>query len=122
MANVFSARVLKRADVQKVLRDPRGAQVDEDVPPRFRPGARVRARNMNPVGHTRLPRYCRGQQGVVDRDQGVWVFPDTHAAGQGQKPQHVYSVRFAASELWGPTASERDFVYVDLWDDYLDPA
>jgi len=31
-------------------------------------------------------------------------------------------VRFAARELWGPAASTRDSVYVDLWDDHLDPA
>jgi hypothetical protein len=48
--------------------------------------------------------------------------PDTHAAGLGQRPQHVYSVRFAAGELWGPDGHARDAVYVDLWDDYLDPA
>jgi nitrile hydratase len=34
----------------------------------------------------------------------------------------VYSVRFAAQELWGPEASARDSVYVDLWDDYLEAA
>ena len=82
---------------------------------------RVIAKNVNPVGHTRLPRYVRGRRGVVARDHGVFVFPDTHAAGRGRTPQHVYSVRFAARELWGPDASPRDAVYVDLWDDYLEP-
>jgi len=52
----------------------------------------------------------------------VFVFPDTHASGLGPHPQHVYSVRFAARELWGPQASARDAVYVDLFDDYLEPA
>ncbi len=116
-------RVLHLGDVDRVLRDPRGARVEGvDVPPKVKAGDRVRARDINPVGHTRLPRYVRGRHGVVDRDMGVWVFPDTHAAGQGRKPQHVYSVRFAARELWGPEASPRDAVYVDLWDDYLDLA
>jgi nitrile hydratase len=50
----------------------------------------------------------------------VFVFADAHAAGLGRKPQHVYSVRFAARDLWGPDASPRDAVYVDLWDDHLD--
>src|SRR5207249_2987770 len=45
-----------------------------------------------------------------------------HAMGLGKKPQHLYSVRFAARELWGPDASPGDAVYVDLWDDHLDPA
>jgi hypothetical protein len=113
---------LKAADVQRVLRDPRGARMSADVAPLFKVGDRVRARDLNPVGHTRLPRYCRGRHGIVHADQGVWVFPDTNAAGQGKKPQHVYSVRFAARDLWGPGAPPCDSVHVDLWDDYLEPA
>jgi len=90
--------------------------------PRFKVGQRVRARNINPTGHTRLPRYARGKSGVIARDHGVFVFPDTNAAFAGEKPQHVYSVRFAARELWGPDASSRDCVHIDMWDDYLDRA
>jgi len=92
------------------------------VAPRFQVGQRVRARNMNPLGHTRLPRYARGKQGTVDRDHGVYVFPDTNAELLGEKPQHIYSVRFTARELWGDAASPRDAVYLDMWDDYLEPA
>jgi nitrile hydratase len=92
------------------------------VAPRFQAGQRVRARNINPVGHTRLPRYARGKLGAIDRDHGVFVFPDTNAHYLGEKPQHVYSVRFAARELWGQQAAQQDSVYLDLWDDYLDPA
>ena len=112
---------LLAADVEATLRRAPTAQVDDEVAPRFRPGDRVRARNIHPTGHTRLPRYARGREGTIDRDHGVWVFPDTSAAGQGTRPQHVYSVRFAARELWGAEASARDAVYVDLWDDYMDP-
>lgn len=95
---------------------------DLQIPPRFKAGQQVRARNLNPVGHTRLPRYARGKVGTVHRDHGVFVFPDTRAHFRGDNPQHVYSVRFAARELWGEQASERDSVYLDMWDDYLDPA
>ena len=76
----------------------------------------------NPTGHTRLPRYARGKSGVIFRDHGVYNFPDTNADGRGPKRQHVYSVRFAARELWGEQASPRDFVHLDLWDDYLEHA
>jgi nitrile hydratase subunit beta len=102
----------------------KGAPTSRDVPvaPRFETGQRVRARNINPVGHTRLPRYARGKLGTIDRDHGVFVFPDTNAHYLGEKPQHVYSVRFAARELWGQQAAQQDSVYLDLWDDYLDPA
>ena len=92
------------------------------VAPRFQQGQQVRAKNVHPTGHTRLPRYARDKIGTIERDHGVFVFPDTNAHFLGEKPQHVYSVRFAARELWGPSAAPRDAVYLDLWDDYLDPA
>ena len=98
------------------------ANRDVQVSPRFQVGQRVRARNINPVGHTRLPRYARGKFGTIHRDYGVFVFPDTNAHFLGENPQHVYSVRFAARELWGAQAAERDCVYVDMWDDYLEVA
>jgi nitrile hydratase len=82
----------------------------------------VRARNINPVGHTRLPRYARFKSGTIDRHHRVFLFPDTKASFLGEKPQHVYSVRFAARELWGEQAAPQDSVYLDLWDDYLEPA
>jgi len=102
----------------------KGVPASRDVPvtPRFRAGDRVRARNMHPVGHTRLPRYVRTKLGMIDRDHGVFVFPDTNAHFLGEKPQHVYSVRFAARELWGQQAAPGDSVYLDMWDDYLEPA
>ena len=93
-----------------------------NVAARFQVGQRVRARNMHPLAHTRLPRYARGKFGTIDRDHGVFVFPDTNAHFLGEKPQHVYSVCFAARELWGAQAGEKDSVYVDMWDDYLEPA
>jgi nitrile hydratase len=98
--------------------------VRRDVPAtaRFKAGQHVRARNINPVGHTRLPRYARGKLGTVERDYGVFVFPDSNAHFLGEKPQHLYSVRFAARELWGEEAGPRDSIYVNLWDDHLEPA
>ena len=90
-----------------------------EVSPRFQVGQRVRARNINPIGHTRLPRYARAKSGTIDRDHGVFLFPDTNAHYLGEKPQHVYSVRFSARELWGDQAKPQDAVYIDMWDDYL---
>jgi nitrile hydratase beta subunit len=87
---------------------------------RFKVGQHVRARNMNPAGHTRLPRYARGKVGVVVRIHGIFVFPDTNAHFLGEQPQYLYSVRFAARELWGEQASPRDFVYIDMWDNYIE--
>ena len=100
----------------------RGVAASEDpsVPPQFQVGQRVRARNINPVSHTRLPKYARGKTGVIVRDHGVYDFPDTKAHFQGDKRQHVYSVQFSARELWGQSVSQHDSVYVDMWDDYLE--
>jgi nitrile hydratase subunit beta len=108
--------------VAAVLAKGTPASRDVAVAPSFRVGQHVRARNINPTGHTRLPRYARGKLGTVDRDHGVYVFPDTNAHFLGEKPQHLYSVRFAARELWGEQTAPSDAVYVDLWDDYLEPA
>jgi nitrile hydratase beta subunit len=88
--------------------------------PRFKVGQRVRARNMHPTGHTRLPRYARGHAGTIEKDYGVFALPDTNATLAGENPQHVYSVRFEARELWGDQAKPQDVVYIDMWDSYLE--
>jgi nitrile hydratase len=82
----------------------------------------VRAKIIHPSGHTLLPLYARGKRGIITRDHGVYLFPDTAAHDQGDKRQHVYSVKFSARELWGAQASSRDSVYLDMWDDYLERA
>jgi nitrile hydratase len=109
-------------DVETALRKSRASKADEDVAPRYKVGDTVRTVNINPLGHTRLPRYARGKHGVVAIDHGVWVFPDTAGNGLGRKPQHCYAVRFTARELWGEGAPGRDTVCIDLWDDHLVPA
>jgi nitrile hydratase len=95
---------------------------DLEAPRAFTLGQTVRARNLNPTGHTRLPRYVRGRLGMVERDHGVHVFPDTNAHGLGEQPRRLYGVRFNARELWGDGSSTRDSVHLDLWDAYLEPA
>ena len=102
----------------------RGVPASRNTPvaPKFRVGQRIRSRNIHPAGHTRLPRYARGKFGTIERDHGVFVFPDTNAHFAGENPQHVYSVRFDARELWGAQSSPQDAVYVNLWDEHLEPA
>ena len=101
-----------------------GGRLDVALTPRFHPAQPVRARNMHPRGHTRLPRYARGKLGTVVRTHGIFALQDTDETGQrlGDYPQHVYTVRFTARELWGDQASDRDSTYVDLWEGYLEPA
>ena len=97
------------------------AAMPADAPPRFRLGDRVRARNRHPAGHTREPRYVRGRAGVIHEHHGAHVLPDLSAEGV-RVGRHLYSVRFEALELWGENAQSNSAVYVDLWDDYLEPA
>jgi nitrile hydratase len=113
---------LSAGQVPAVLAKGSPANRETSLSPRFRVGQQVRTRNMHPLHHTRLPRYVRAKLGTIARDHGAYVFPDTNAHGQGEKPQHVYSVRFTARELWGRQAAPQDSVYVDLWDDYLETA
>jgi hypothetical protein len=82
----------------------------------FRPGDRVRARHADPPHHTRLPRYARGAVGTVLERQGHYPLPDDRARRLPAEPEPVYTVRFAAAELFG----EGDHtVTVDLWESYL---
>lgn len=95
-----------------------------DREPLFGPGQRVRARNLNPRGHTRLPRYARGRVGTVLAVRGAHVFPDRHAVPLGQQADHepewLYTVDFAAAELWGEGADPRVTVSIDAWEPYLE--
>ena len=107
-AQIGQRRSLRRDDVR--------------IEPGFKIGQRVRARNINPVGHTRLPRYMRGHRGTILADHGVFDVQDTDAEGYPllNRPQHVYTVQFTARELWGETANARDTVHAELWEGYLE--
>src|ERR1700758_853095 len=89
---------------------------------KFEPGDRVRAKNMHPATHTRLPRYTRGHVGVVERTLGCQVFPDSAAMELGENPQWLYTVVFDATELWGPDADPTVKVSIDAFEPYLEPA
>jgi nitrile hydratase len=88
---------------------------------RFATGDAVRTRNLQPVGHTRLPGYARGKRGTIARVHAGFVFPDTNASGRGEHPQWVYAVRFDAAELFGTGAEPNACVHIDLFESYLDP-
>ncbi|GAA4250426.1 nitrile hydratase subunit beta [Dactylosporangium darangshiense] len=90
-----------------------------DAAPAFATGQRVRTRDMSSPGHTRLPRYLRGHAGVVELIQPAAVLPDTNAEFLGENPQHVYTVRFDARELWG---GEDFAVTAELFESYLEAA
>jgi nitrile hydratase len=89
---------------------------------RFTSGDRVRAKNINPPTHTRLPRYARGRVGVVEAVRGCHVFPDSVTTGGGEDPQWLYTVVFESRELWGENADPTLKVSVEAFEPYLEPA
>jgi nitrile hydratase len=96
------------------------SRVEIPVAPCFAVGDKIIAKNLHPAGHIRLPRYVRGKQGEIVRSHGSFAMDDRIAHHLSPDPQHVYSVRFSARELWGPNASQKDALYIDLWESYID--
>jgi nitrile hydratase len=90
------------------------------APARFKVGDCVRAKNLNPKTHTRLPRYVRGHVGVIVLVHGAHVFPDSVVLGEGENPQWLYTVRFDSQELWGPDADRTVKISVDAFEPYLE--
>ena len=115
-------RMLKAENVASALA--KGGPCDRavDIAPRFKAGDRVRTKNFNPEGHTRLPRYARGKIGIVEAQRGGFVFPDSNAHGAGEAPQYVYTVVFDGREIWGEGADPTLSVSIDAWESYLEPA
>jgi nitrile hydratase beta subunit len=120
------ARVLQAADVDAALARGSSTTRPPPAPAEFALGMRVRARNMHPQGHTRLPQYVRGHTGTIVRVHGAHVFADAHASRPLppflEQPEWLYTVVFTAQELWGPKADAAVQVSVDAWEPYLEPA
>jgi nitrile hydratase len=121
-----AAKPLKRGafkldDVERVMVRGRFGR-PASAPAKFKPGDRVRAKNIHPATHTRLPRYVRGHLGVIERDHGCQVFPDSAAMDAGDNPQWLYTVVFEAVELWGRDADPTVKVSIDAFEPYLESA
>ena len=117
-------RVLQAAQVDAALAKGSPTDRPSTPAPRFAVGQRVRALNLNPQGHTRLPRYVRGHVGTVSLHHGSHVLPDQHV-NQMLPPfdgtaEHLYTVVFDGTELWGPQAEAGHQVSVDAWESYLE--
>ena len=109
---------LKPADVTALLT--RGSYArPAPAPARFKAGDRVRARNINPPTHTRLPRYVRGHVGTVEALRGCHVFPDAIVRGEGEDPHWLYTVVFDGRDLWGEGSDPSLKVSVEAWEPYL---
>ena len=121
----LAARRLPAGIVPKVLA--RGGPTDRAGPAgRFAPGDRVRTRRparntLVAGGHTRLPGYAAGAEGVVTLIHGAHVLPDANAHGLGERPEPLYTVVFDAADLWGEAEQAGDTVSCDFWESYLEP-
>ena len=96
-----------------------GSLREIDDPPTFSVGDRVRAKELRTGGHTRMPGYIRGRTGTVNALRPSALLPDTNAHFAGENPQHVYTVEFDSTELWGPDAEESK-LRIDLFESYLE--
>jgi nitrile hydratase beta subunit len=112
--------VLKPENVQRVLSASVSNERPVATPALFAVGDPVVTRNMNPLGHTRLPRYARAKRGIVERMHGAQVFADAQASGRGEDPQWLYTVSFTGVELWGDDADPSLVVSIDAWESYLE--
>ena len=115
-----TASALPASAIRNIVLGGEPAERDTSGPALFTTGQAVRARNLNPHGHTRLVRYARGKTGEIIADNGKQVLPDDNGMQRGPTMQRLYSVRFSACELWGDDANPRDSVCLDLWESYLD--
>ncbi|MBV8840550.1 MAG: nitrile hydratase subunit beta [Alphaproteobacteria bacterium] len=122
---MMPAKPLKRGkfttgDVERILVRGKFGRA-APAPARFKTGDRVRAKNIHPATHTRLPRYVRGHVGVIERDHGCHVFPDSAATEAGENPQWLYTVVFDGRELWGADADPTVKISIDAFEPYLEP-
>ena len=106
--------------VADALRRGRPSTREAPRPARFSVGDTVRAKNIHPPTHTRLPRYARGHAGVITALHGCHALPDSRAHGHGDDPQWLYTIRFTGSELWGPAADPTLTVSIDAFEPYLE--
>jgi len=92
------------------------------VPPAFAVGDPVRVLRRHSPRHTRQPSYLNGCLGRILTWHGAHVFPDTNAYGEGENPQHLYTVEFEGSAVWGTDAEPGSLICADLWQPYIGPA
>jgi nitrile hydratase beta subunit len=117
-----AARTVTAADMTNMVRCGSPYNRPAPAPALFKVGDKVRARNMHPKTHTRLPRYARGHVGEVVRIVGCHVFPDTNASNAGEDPHWLYTVRFDGRKLWGEDSDPTVRVCIEAWEPYLEPA
>ncbi len=99
-----------------------GSECKEGVKqPKYSRGDRVRVKVSSPLGHTRVPRYVRGREGIIEKLHGYYHIPDVRVETGIKVYQPVYLVCFRARDLWGEGASPKDKLYIEMYEDYIEP-
>ncbi len=83
----------------------------------FSVGDAVRTREPHDEGHTRLPRYLARRSGWIEAVHGTSLLPDEHARCV-ERVVTLYTVRFDAREIFGPSAAHA--IFADLFEPYLE--
>ena len=73
-----------------------------------------------PSGHCRIPGYLRGKPGRIVALVGVSTLADEGARGVKGDPQPLYTVQFAARDVWPGVEAVSWWVSADLWESYLE--
>ena len=109
------------ASARAYVANPKSYAVEIDSSPRFALWDVVRCPIATRTGHTRLPGYVRGHAGVIHARHGGHLLPDASTRGE-KRAEHLYTVSFAATELWPEAEAADDRVFLDLWESYLELA
>ena len=97
-------------------------QLPQRTPGRFQLNQPVVVNPDNPKHHTRAPSYVKGVRGIITHLHGAHIYADEHAKTGNKVPEHLYSVRFEGTDIWGSAAEPNSCVYVDLFEPYLTAA
>jgi nitrile hydratase len=129
---LLEAGLLQRAELEAragsvavsspALVGPSDVDVRAASPARFSVGDLVRVRPTYFSGHTRCPAYVQGRRGVVVSIGPVAPIPEVEAHRNERVLDATYAIAFDARELWDEAAEPGVTVYVDLYDEYLEPA
>ncbi len=92
--------------------------IEISAKPRFQTGDTITTKRIMAANHTRLPAYARSATGSIIRHHGAHLLADKGAQGK-HVGEHLYTVSFTATELWGNDANPLDTVTLELWESYF---
>lgn len=111
-------RIPNAEDALKIIETGGPTLMASEATPAFNVGDVVRAKKIHTQGHSRLPAYAQGSNGIIEENYGCHVYPDKNSQGE-HVGEYLYRVRFSSNSLWG-VSDEKNEVLIDLWQPYLE--